>query len=466
MADPDSVAIAYVFPTDVAHSWHRSMLELGMYDFAHNARTLRGGTLAMRGSAGGLVEARNKAIREFLDADRADWLFWIDTDMGFEPDTVERLLEAADPVERPIVGALAFALREREQDGMGGFRCAAAPTIFDWVQRPDGVRGLLGRAQYSINTLTPCDGTGSACILIHRSVFEKIAAHPLDGDESDAGWYGRIRNPGTGQLIGEDLSFCLRARAQGFPIYVHTGVRTTHLKHFWLAEEDYWTRAIAPPATRTVDVIVPVLRRPDNAAPFMESLRASTGLATVWAIAEKHDDATIGAWHAAGAQHVICADTAHTFAEKVNLGFRRSSAPWIFITGDDVRFAPGWLDHAQAIAGDERNVIGTNDCGNPRVTSGEHATHLLIRRTYVETMGASWDGPGIVAHEGYRHWYVDDEIVTTAKQRGVWGMALGAIVEHMHPMWGKAPDDDVYELGASHAEQDGALFRKRCEEFL
>jgi hypothetical protein len=115
-----------------------------------------------------------------------------------------------------------------------------------------------------------------------------------------------------------------------------------------------------------------------------------------------------------------------------------ADAPWIFITGDDVRFHPGWLDHAQHIAAlTGAHVVGTNDWGNPRVMAGEHGTHLLIRRSYIEEQGASWDGPGVVCHEGYRHNYVDDEIVTVAKQRGVWVSAPGSVVEHFHPMLGQ-----------------------------
>jgi hypothetical protein len=148
----------------------------------------------------------------------------------------------------------------------------------------------------------------------------------------------------------------------------------------------------------------------------------------------------------------------------MNHGYANTDEPWVFITGDDVTFHPGWLDHAQTVAGDELHVIGTNDLGNPRVTSGEHATHMLIRRSYVDEVGASWDGPKNVCHEGYRHWYVDDEIVAAAKQRGVWAMALGSVVEHFHPLFGKASMDEIYERGQSFAAQDRKLHEKRRAE--
>jgi hypothetical protein len=40
-------------------------------------------------------------------------------------------------------------------------------------------------------------------------------------------------------------------------------------------------------------------------------------------------------------------------------------------------------------------------------------------------------------------------------------MALGAKIEHFHPIAGKADTDEVYEKNDKYAAQDGDLFRKR-----
>ena len=228
-----AVTAAYVCGDQVIYSWHRSIIEMVAYDTENNGRIKAGGFIAMRYGTDGLVSARNTAVRTFLDEGKADWLWWIDCDMGFAPDTVDRLFEAADPVERPIVGALCFSNREDQSDGLGGYRCTATPTVMDWAKVGDQY-GWQIRWDYALNTLTRVGGTGAACVLIHRSVFEKIAEQPETG-----AWYDRVPNTTTGQLIGEDLSFCLRASAQGFPIFVHTGVPTTHYKHLWLGEEQY-----------------------------------------------------------------------------------------------------------------------------------------------------------------------------------------------------------------------------------
>jgi hypothetical protein len=229
-----------------------------------------------------------------------------------------------------------------------------------------------------------------------------------------------------------------------------------------LSEVDYWQYRPAPPASEATTVIVPVLGRPQNARPFMETLRASTGMAHVVAVTSEDEDAD--AWTEAGA--LVRMTDEPSFACKVNAALDRTDTPWIFITGDDVRFHPGWLDHAQHVGNLQKvGVVGTNDLGNPRVMAGEHATHLLIRRSYIDEVGASWDGPGLVCHEGYRHWYVDDEIVTAAKLRGEWGMALGSFVEHLHPIWDKGETDATYELGQSFAKDDAKLFKNRVRQF-
>lgn len=213
-----------------------------------------------------------------------------------------------------------------------------------------------------------------------------------------------------------------------------------------------------------VAVVVPVLGRPGNAALFMDSLRATSD-AAVYAVCQCGEDPdTAQAWLDTGAE-VLDSEDQVSFAAKVNLAYAKTSEPWLFLCGDDVRFHLGWLQNALLVAGRTFDVVGTNDLGNPRVVAGQHATHLLVRRVYVDAFGGGWDGPGVLAHEGYRHWYVDDEIVTAARQRQVWAMARSSMVEHLHPAWGKAEMDPTYALGQVHAAQDRQRFLDRLAAY-
>jgi hypothetical protein len=441
--------LGYLHSNHISSSFHDSLFDLLAWDLSHDQHL--GPWTRMRCAAGGLPEGRNELAKSLID-ESMEWLFMIDSDMGYQADILDQLHAVADPLDRPIVGGLCFAQREVAPDNAHGYRCEARPTIYDWVEHPDGHKRMTGRNNYPVNTLVRAAATGAACLLIHRSVFEKISA------EYGPAWFDRMRGT-DGSLLGEDISFFVRCGALDIPLHIHTGIRTTHHKELWLGETEFWSQFTPPPATEPVTVIVPVLHRPDNVAPLVTSLRASTGLAEALFVTEVDDLLEWAAISKAGAKHIVHPGT---FAEKVNAAMEHVTTSRIFITGDDVVFRPGWLDHLQFFADTfGAKVIGANDLGNHRVMAGQHATHMLIDVDYINEQGASWDGPGIVCHEGYRHWFVDDELVTVAKQRGVFQVALGSIVEHMHPIFGKAKDDDVYRLGQSHAQQDQALFRKR-----
>jgi len=234
------VQIAYLHPQTVSHSWHESMMRLVAWDAAGEGRVIgTGGPFMIRCDAGGLVESRNLAVKRFLDETPHEWLWFIDTDMGFAPDTVDRLVQAADPAERPVVGGLCFGLREVTYDGMGGRRVMPVPTLFAQATTPEGHVGFATRWDFPADTLVQVAGTGAACLLIHRTVLEKIRA---DHGET---WFDQVRYQDR-RLVSEDLSFCYRLASIGVPVFVHTGVKTNHHKQFWVSDLDYVPPEVTP----------------------------------------------------------------------------------------------------------------------------------------------------------------------------------------------------------------------------
>jgi len=212
-------------------------MRLVMWDQMNDGRLMgTGGPFMISCGANGMVEARNLVFRRWLDETPHEWLWWIDTDMGFAPDVVDRLLDAADPAERPVVGGLCFAAQEVATDGMGGRRIRLAPTVYAPAKDRDGQVGFSVRWHFPDNTLIQVAGTGSACLLVHRSAAEKVRAQHGDA------WCDPVRYP-DGRWVSEDLSFCWRLSTVGVPVFVHTGVQTTHHKQVWIGTEDY-----TPPA--------------------------------------------------------------------------------------------------------------------------------------------------------------------------------------------------------------------------
>jgi hypothetical protein len=444
---------------DVTAAFETSMYEMALYDRGEFiAETLR-----PRTSMNDLPVARNASMERLIESGY-EWLLFVDSDMGFQPTALQTLRQAADPVERPVVGGLCFAQRDMMPDGRNGFRWEPRATIMDWLdQYPDKRHRFSFRHFYPVNMLVQCDATGAAFLLIHRSVAMRML------NRFGKNWFTRSDDPDG--LMSEDISFFKRLIDLDGPgrCFIHTGVRVTHQKNIWIGEPDFWERFDPPPAAERVDVIVPVLHRPQNVSRFMESLTASTGLATAWFVCDPGDDEEIAEVGKCGGRVL---EHPGSFAQKVNYAYKITAsipaAPWVFLVGDDVGFRPGWLDHAQfvgkAFMGD---VVGTNDLGNPRVMRGDHATHLLIQRRYIDEHGASWDGgPGTVCFEGYGHWYVDDEIVHAARQRNEFQMALGSYVEHLHPLFDKGANDDVYAKGLESVEKDKAIFEARAAKFM
>ena len=231
------VVVSYVHSNDVAINFHHSMFKMWEH-LLRQDDPLLAGWLPMRYGTGGLVEARNRIAATFLETGH-EWLLSLDTDMGFAPDTLNRLVAAAHPTERPVVGALCFINSEIRSDGMGGVVTAPKPSIFFWGTTPDGPNGekggtgFLPMIEYPADTLIECSGTGAACILVHRSVFEKMQA------KWGHNYYGQIANPDGGQAFSEDFSFCIRCAEFGVPVHVHTGIKTTHQKVIFLQEDHH-----------------------------------------------------------------------------------------------------------------------------------------------------------------------------------------------------------------------------------
>lgn len=209
-------------------------------------------------------------------------------------------------------------------------------------------------------------------------------------------------------------------------------------------------------------VLVPVLGRVHRIEPLLDSLRTSTPQARVVFLTSPDDRVVHDEIDRHGAEQVVVPwEPVGDYARKINAGYRHTAEPLLFTGADDLCFHPGWFEAAAARATHGIGVVGTNDLTNRRVMTGRHSTHSLVVRSYVDFAGTI-DEPGKVLHEGYVHEYVDDELVATAKKRRAWAFASDAHVEHLHPMGGKAPLDELYEAQAARMAASRDLFRRRA----
>lgn len=203
------VLIVTPTPGTVASSYMQSVLALQAYDREHGSRVA--GLSLMHCGAGRLPQTRNMGVRVFLDSD-ADWLWMVDSDMGFTPDTLDRLLAC----DKPVIGALCKGLRSAGPDGMFGSVAEEFYTLYGSDDQPVTF--------FEEGEVLPVMSTGTGCLLVHRDVMKAVGAR----------WFDPVEGP-DGELTGEDLAFCTRVRRTARVVpYVHTGVRTSHYQHFWI----------------------------------------------------------------------------------------------------------------------------------------------------------------------------------------------------------------------------------------
>lgn len=222
MKSGHKVSIGACDPGTVNAAWAYNMIQLVQ------VRDDRLGPFVRIKGSGLLSKLRNRVVAGFLDNTKSDWLLMIDTDEQLSVQTFDKLIQAAHDKERPVVSGLVFAAFDAHKN----LYPKPVPAIF-----AESEAGFLPLYKYDKDSIFEIEACGTGCLLIHRSVLEKMreAADPNQGDNWCWFWDGPI----NGEWISEDLLFSRRIRQLGFPIHVHTGAILPHQKSYWLSEEHH-----------------------------------------------------------------------------------------------------------------------------------------------------------------------------------------------------------------------------------
>jgi hypothetical protein len=232
LRDPqEKVVVGYLHPGHYSAGFGEAMLDLMLYDAATHRRIIDGGGRLSYRAGANLSTPRNKVVEQFLEYGKADWLWMVDTDMTFDPDVIERLLEHADPELAPIVGGLAFGFDEHGE---------VQPTLYGLLPNPaapdDATRmDVIRYREWEPDAMYQVAGTGAACLLIHKRALERIRDH---GFNAAYPWFQETMH--NGKPVGEDITFCWRAIQAEMPVYVNTAVQVGHIKERVLTMESYF----------------------------------------------------------------------------------------------------------------------------------------------------------------------------------------------------------------------------------
>ena len=159
-------------------------------------------TLAMK--SGSLIyTARNDLATMALQMD-ADYVFWLDSDMVFRPDTLIRMMDTLQKHDLDILTGLYFRRVP-----------PYSPVLFD---RLDIKRNICNWSEFKTipYDLFEVGGCGFGCVLMRTDVF-------MDVQSKHGNMFAPIANN------GEDIAFCWRARDCGFKIYCDPSVICGHV---------------------------------------------------------------------------------------------------------------------------------------------------------------------------------------------------------------------------------------------
>lgn len=174
--------------------------------FAQSLATLRHvGECSCAFQIGSLVYTSRNELGKLAIANDVDYVLWLDSDMVFDPDLMERMYKK---------------LRDNDLDILTGlyFRRVApySPVLFSGLNYTDNKAVWTEFGDLPEDALIEVGGCGFGCVLMSTEVLMSVQAK-----------YNTMFQPLQG--LGEDLAFCWRARQCGYKIMCDTSLVCGHV---------------------------------------------------------------------------------------------------------------------------------------------------------------------------------------------------------------------------------------------
>lgn len=183
--------------------------------FAQSLAMLRKvGECAIAFQVGSLIyTSRNELAKRSVESN-ADYIFWLDSDMVFQPDTLERMFETLEKNDLDILSGLYFRRVH-----------PYSPVLFDRLDI-DETGCHWSNFDELPDTLFEVGGCGFGCVLMKTEVFLNVMAK-----------FNNMFSPIAN--VGEDLSFCWRARQCGYKVYCDPSIDLGHIGHTQVTRQFY-----------------------------------------------------------------------------------------------------------------------------------------------------------------------------------------------------------------------------------
>lgn len=215
-----SITLAWCDNGMVDGKFAESMVALGLQAPANNIHISH----SIRVQGNQIGRQRQALFDHWADNLKSDWIMWVDSDIAVELIHLVELLEAADPVERPIVSGIYFISKQSE-----GTLANPFPAIFSEITETS----LKHVHPLPKDELIQIDSAGMGLVLMHKSIIPKLrAAFP------NQSLFAEVENLGD-RYVGEDIVFFQKVKKAGIPLFAWTGAIAKHMKRFAFDENYY-----------------------------------------------------------------------------------------------------------------------------------------------------------------------------------------------------------------------------------
>lgn len=164
-----------------------------------------------------IYDSRNKLAGYAVEME-ADYILWLDSDMVFRPDTLEKMMEVLD--QHPEIDILSGLYFKRAHP--------FSPVLFSKLEEKDNGEVVFEDYTDIPDELFEVAGCGFGCVLMRTDCLFSMV---------EEGNIGRWFTPLLG--AGEDCAFCIRARRAGYTIYCDPSIDCGHMAYAPVTKQFY-----------------------------------------------------------------------------------------------------------------------------------------------------------------------------------------------------------------------------------
>ena len=171
--------------------------------------------ISIRFNLGSLIYSSRNQLAAMALEDEADLIMWFDSDMVFNPSTLVRMLKDIDDGADFVTGVY--------------YRRTApfSPTLFSSLEIDEHNNATWeDYNNFPSEDLFEVAGCGFGCVLMKSDMIRDVYKK-----------FGRLFSP-IGD-VGEDLSFCWRARQCGYKLMCDPSIPLGHVAHTMVTKEFY-----------------------------------------------------------------------------------------------------------------------------------------------------------------------------------------------------------------------------------